>query len=70
MNRKLEAKAVRSAVANLKFRTQAFIDGKVVKAQSGKTFTTENRATGKALAEIPACAATDVDRAVKVARKS
>ena len=70
MNLKLESKAVRTAVAKLKFRTQAFIDGKFVKAQSGKTFTTENPATGQPLAQIAACDAPDVDRAVKAARKA
>ena len=62
MNSKLEAKAVRVAVAKLKPRTQAFIDGKFIKAQSRKTFTTENPATGKPLAEIAACAAPTAGR--------
>ena len=66
----LEKKAIQKAVARLKFRTQAFIDGKFVKAQSGKTFTTENPATGQPLAQIAACDAPDVDRAVKAARKA
>jgi gamma-glutamyl-gamma-aminobutyraldehyde dehydrogenase len=66
----LQPKAIQTAVAKLKFRTQAFIDGKFVKAQSGKTFTTENPATGRPLAQIAACDAPDVDRAVKAARKA
>ncbi len=70
MSLKLESKAIRAAVAKLKFRTSAFIDGKFVKAQSGETFITENPATGQPLAEITACAAADVDRAVKAARKA
>lgn len=70
MNLKLESKAIRAAVAKLKFRTQAFIDGQFVKAQSGKTFTTENPATGQPLAQIAACGAPDVDRAVKAARRA
>jgi len=70
MNLPLEPKAIRSAVAKLKFRTQAFIDGKFVKAQSGKTFTTENPATGQPLARIAAGDAPDVDAAVKAARRA
>ena len=70
MNYPLEVHAIRAAVPRLKFRTQAFIDGTFVQAQSGKTFTTENPATGKPLAQIAECDAPDVDRAVKAARKS
>jgi len=70
MNYPLKVQAIRAAVPRLKFRTQAFIDGTFAPAQSGKTFTTENPATGKPLAQIAACDAPDVDRAVKAARKS
>jgi gamma-glutamyl-gamma-aminobutyraldehyde dehydrogenase len=66
----LEPKAIKAAVRELTFRTQAFIDGKLVNAKSGKTFPTENPATGKPLAQIGECDAVDVDRAVKAARKS
>jgi len=61
----LEPKAIPNAVAKLKFRTLAFIDGKFVKAPSGKTFPTENPATGKPLAPIAAGDAPDVDCAIK-----
>ena len=64
----LEPKAIKAAVRNLTFRTQAFIDGKFVCAKSGRTFPTENPATGKPLAQIAECGAVDVDRAVKAAR--
>jgi gamma-glutamyl-gamma-aminobutyraldehyde dehydrogenase len=70
MDLKLEPKAIKTAVAKLKFRTEAFIDGKFVKAQSGKTFITENPATGKPLARIAACDTADVDRAVRAARRA
>lgn len=70
MNLKLDAASIQNAVRKLQFRTKAFIDGKFVAAQSGQTFTTENPATGKPLAEIAACDAPDVDRAVKAARKA
>lgn len=46
------------------------IDGKWVQAASGKTFTTVNPSTGKALAEIAEGTAEDVDRAVKAARRA
>lgn len=58
------------AVKKLQFDTDAFIDGKFVKAISGKTFTSENPATGEDLAQIAACDAADVDIAVAAARRS
>jgi 4-(gamma-glutamylamino)butanal dehydrogenase len=67
---KLEYSAVKSAVRKLKFRTQAFIDGKFVNAQSGKTFTSENPATGQPLAQVAACDTPDIDRAVTAARRA
>ncbi len=67
---KLEYSEVKKAAEKLNFRTQAFIDGKFVNAQSGETFTTENPATGKPLAEIAAGDAPDVDQAVKAARRA
>ena len=70
MNLRLEIDAIQAAVANLRFRTQAFIDGAFVEAQSGKTFTTENPATGQPLAQIAECDAPDVDRAVQAARQA
>jgi gamma-glutamyl-gamma-aminobutyraldehyde dehydrogenase len=47
-----------------------FIDGRFVSALSGKTFSSENPATGKSLANIAACDSEDVDRAVLSARKA
>jgi 4-(gamma-glutamylamino)butanal dehydrogenase len=70
MNLELKPQAIRAAVAKLKFRTQAFIDGRFVPARSGKTFITENPATGRPLARVAECDAADVDRAVKAARKA
>jgi 4-(gamma-glutamylamino)butanal dehydrogenase len=46
----------------------AIIDGKPCGALSGETFTTTNPATGKRLAELPACSKADVDAAVTCAR--
>lgn len=70
MNLKLEAKAIKAAVPQLKFRTQAFIGGRYVNASTGRTYTSINPATGKPLAEIAACEAADVDAAVKAARRA
>ena len=70
MNLKLEAKAIQAAVAKLKFRTQAFIDGRSVHAASGKTYVSVNPATGQPLADIAACEAADVDAAVQAARRA
>ena len=66
----LEYSAVRKAVRELKFRTQAFIDGEFRDAASGTTCVSNNPATGKPLAEIASCDAPDVDAAVKAARRA
>ena len=65
----LERKAVKAAAAKLKFRTLAFIDGQFVPAQTGKSFITENPATGQPITRIAECDAADVGRAVKAARR-
>ncbi|MCX6874032.1 MAG: aldehyde dehydrogenase [Verrucomicrobia bacterium] len=70
MTLKLESKAIKAAVPQLKFRTQAFIDGRYVNAIAGKTYDSINPATGKPLAQLAACEAADVDAAVKAARRS
>jgi gamma-glutamyl-gamma-aminobutyraldehyde dehydrogenase len=70
MSLALERKSIQSAVAGLKFPTDAFIEGKFVPAQSGKAFVTENPATGKPLANVAACESADVDAAVRSARKA
>ncbi|SEM03500.1 aldehyde dehydrogenase [Streptacidiphilus jiangxiensis] len=54
--------------AGLTPRTRAFVDGEQRDARSGATFTDTDPATGKALAEIAACDAADVDDAVRSAR--
>lgn len=70
MSTVLEKQAVQAAVSKLSFDTDAFIDGQFVKAASGKTFATENPATGRELAQIAACDEADVDRAVQAARRA
>jgi 4-(gamma-glutamylamino)butanal dehydrogenase len=52
------------------FRTDAFIDGAFQPAASGERFTTENPATGQALAEVAAGSTADVDLAVRAARRA
>lgn len=49
-------------------RTLAYLDGAFVPAASGATFESLNPATGRKLADIAACDAADVDRAVASAR--
>ncbi len=49
---------------------QLFINGQFVDAQSGKTFTTPNPATGEVLAEVAEAGAADVDLAVQAARRA
>ena len=47
-----------------------FIDGKWVEARSGKTFTSFNPATGKAIAEVALGDSADIDLAVMAARRA
>jgi len=49
---------------------QLLIDGKWVDAESGKTFETLNPATGEVLAKIQEGGKSDIDKAVKAARKA
>jgi acyl-CoA reductase-like NAD-dependent aldehyde dehydrogenase len=49
---------------------QLFIDGKWVDAESGKTFTTPNPATGATLAEVSEGDSADIDKAVAAARRA
>ena len=49
---------------------QLLIDGKWVDAESGKTFSTPNPATGETLAEVAEADKADIDKAVIAARKA
>jgi gamma-glutamyl-gamma-aminobutyraldehyde dehydrogenase len=64
------ARALVDVVEGLRFRTMAWIDGQFVPAESGRTYVSENPATGQPLAEIALCDDGDVDRAVAAARRS
>ncbi len=55
---------------SVRFCRKALIDGAFMDSASGDSFATENPATGKKLAEISACGASDVDRAVAAARRA
>jgi phenylacetaldehyde dehydrogenase len=50
--------------------SRLLIDGKLVEAASGKTFPVYNPATGAILMQVAEADSTDVDRAVKAARKA
>src|SRR6185295_3772861 len=49
---------------------QIFIDGQWVDAESGKTFTTPNPATGEILAEVAEADSADIEKAVAAARRA
>ncbi|CAN5790715.1 aldehyde dehydrogenase DhaS [soil metagenome] len=58
------------AEANTPRKYQLFIDGQWVDAESGKTFTTPNPATGENLAEVSEADKADIDKAVSAARRA
>ena len=49
---------------------QLFIDGKWIDAESGKTFSTPNPATGEAFADVAEADSPDIDKAVIAARRA
>ncbi|WP_435106428.1 aldehyde dehydrogenase [Arhodomonas sp. AD133] len=59
----------RAKAAELTAPTDTYIDGEFTPAASGARFRTHNPATGELIAEVAACDASDVDRAVAVARR-
>ena len=61
---------IRQSIAKLAIPAEAFINGKFVKAASGKTFDCESPIDGRVLAKLPACDAADADLAVKAARQA
>jgi betaine-aldehyde dehydrogenase len=58
------------AETNTPRKYQLFIDGQWVDAESGKTFTTPNPATGETLAEVTEADKADIAKAVAAARKA
>jgi 4-(gamma-glutamylamino)butanal dehydrogenase len=65
-----QATSFHDTASKLHFETRAFLGGKYVEAQSGKTFETINPATGKVLAKVAECDRADIDIAVAAARRS
>ena len=70
MNLTLDRQAIQNAVAGLKFRTQAFIDGRFGPSSSGQTYASVNPANGKPIAQIASCDIEDINRAVAAARRA
>ena len=64
------ARSLAGVADALQFRTMAWIDGEFVPARGGRTYTSENPATGEPLAEIALGGAEDVDLAVAAARRA
>src|SRR5215218_10052198 len=62
--------SAQSAASDQPRKYQLFIDGQWVDAESGKTFTTPNPATGQTLAEVAEADKADVDKAVAAARRA
>lgn len=56
------------AASALRFRDKAFINGRHVAAESGAIFDCVNPATDDVLAQVAACDAADIDKAVAAAR--
>ena len=54
----------------LQVPTQSFIDGRFCDSSTGKTYATVNPATGEEIAQVAACEAEDVDKAVAAARRA
>jgi betaine-aldehyde dehydrogenase len=62
--------SAQSAASDTPRKYQLFIDGQWVDAESGKTFTTPNPATGETLAEVAEADKADIDKAVSAARRA
>ena len=56
-----------SELADLRLRTDLFIDGDFQPARDGRRFVTENPATGRPITEVAEGGAADVDAAVAAA---
>ena len=65
-----EVEQNRQAASAVRIETRAWIDGEACDAASGETFATLDPSTGGHLADVAACGAEDVDRAVCAARRA
>ena len=61
---------VEDVLTSLSIRSQAFVDGAYVDALSGARFDCVSPGTGRVIAQVSACDADDVDRAVAGARRA
>jgi 4-guanidinobutyraldehyde dehydrogenase/NAD-dependent aldehyde dehydrogenase len=66
----LSFQSLRDRAAEIKPRTQAFIDGRYLDAAAGETFDTVNPATGQIITRVAACGIEDVERAVVASRRA
>src|SRR5439155_4385530 len=62
------AEDYRTKVSQVSYRNQAFMNGKITAAASGKTFDCISPIDGKVLTKVASCDKEDVDLAVKAAR--
>ena len=62
------AEDYRTRISQVSYCNQAFINGKFVAAQSGKTFDCISPIDGQVLTKVASCDRQDVDHAVKAAR--
>jgi acyl-CoA reductase-like NAD-dependent aldehyde dehydrogenase len=62
------AEDYRSQISQVSYRNKAFVNGKYVAAESGKTFDCISPIDGKVLTRVAACDKEDVDKAVNAAR--
>ena len=63
-------KELKKKSEDIKFTTQAYINGKFVDSVSGKSFPSYNPATGELIANIAECDAADIENAVAAAKKA
>jgi len=70
MTKHAQAQDWRDLAAMLTLEGRAFIDGSFCGAAGGATFPCVNPATDRVIAEVAACGAADVDRAVAAARRA
>ena len=62
--------AAQAEIAQLRLRTQMFIDGQFRDAVGGARYVTHNPATGQPIAEVAEGGRADVDAAVAAARRA
>ena len=66
----MTTQTIDDVLTGVTIRSQAFLDGEYVDAASGETFDCVSPSTGRTIAQVAACDAEDVDRAVSGARRA